>query len=85
MSEQKIDVGFDLALAEYEPEMWTCRKDYIYAAIHAIGNGLEYTNMCLIEHDAALGRTTSKNKTWAEKMEADIRQMTETLEWLRNI
>jgi len=64
----------------YEPEMWTVRKDYIYAAIAAIKNGIEYAQMCLAEHDSALGRTTIKNRNWAETMEKDIRQMKQALD-----
>jgi len=67
----------------YEPEMLTVRKDYIYAAIHAIKNGIEYAQMCLNEHDTALGRTTLKNRNWAETMERDIRQMKQSLDYFQ--
>ena len=67
----------------YLPEIWRVEKDVIYAAIPAVESGLEYARECLAQHDAALGRTTLKNKTWAEKMEADIRHMERTLELLR--
>ena len=63
------------AFTGYIPEVWEVKKDAIYAAIHAIESGLEYARQCLTEHDAALGRTTHKNRTWAETIEGDIRQM----------
>ena len=67
----------------YLPEIWRVEKDVIYAAIPAVENGLEYARECLAQHDAALGRTTLKNKAWAETMEKDIRHMERTLELLR--
>jgi hypothetical protein len=67
----------------YQPELWTVKKDDIYAAIHAVQNGLEYARECLSTHETNLGRTTLKNKTWAERMEGDIRHMERTLAALR--
>lgn len=67
----------------YQPELWTVKKDDIYAAIHAVQNGLEYARECLSAHDSNLGRTTLKNRTWAERMEEDIRHMESTLNALR--
>lgn len=49
----------------------------------AIYSGREYAQMCLTEHDATLGRTTIKNRVWAENMERDIRQMDHALERLK--
>ena len=71
------------ALDGYIPEVWRVEKDVIYAAIPAVESGLEYARECLITHDSALGRTTYKNKTWAETMERDIRHMERTLAMLR--
>lgn len=67
----------------YQPEIWPVEKDTIYAAIPAVESGLEYARECLATHESALGRTTLKNKTWAETMEKDIRHMERTLEMLR--
>ena len=47
-------------------------------------SGLEYARECLTAHDSALGRTTHKNKTWAETMDGDIRHMKRTLAMLRS-
>ena len=63
------------AFTGYVPEVWSVKKDAIYAAIHAIESGLEYARQSLTDHDAALARTTHKNRTWAETIEGDIRQM----------
>ena len=67
----------------YQPEIWRVEKDTIYAAIPAVESGLEYARECLAHHESALGRTTLKNKTWAETMEKHIRHMERTLEMLR--
>ena len=67
----------------YVPEIWRVEKDTIYAAIPAVESGLEYARECLATHEISLGRTTLKNKTWAETMEKDIRHMKRTLEMLR--
>lgn len=70
-------------LKQYQREMWTVPKDDIYAAIRAIGSGLDYARECLSTHDTNLGRTTHKNKRYAEMIEFDIRQMETTLEVLK--
>lgn len=35
-------------------------------------SGFEHTSGALIEHEASLGRTTLKNRRWAEVLEVDI-------------
>jgi len=70
-------------LQEYQPELWTIRKDDIYAAIYAVENGLEYARECLMTHESNLGRTTLKNKLRAERMEDDMRHMERLLANLR--
>ena len=74
-----------MTATEYIPENWLVKKDTIYAAITAIEDGLEYARECLAQHEAALGRTTLKNKTWAETMEKDIRHMERTLLMLMEV
>lgn len=69
--------------SSYVAEVWGVEKDVIYAAIRAVDSGLEYARECLATHEVSLGRTTLKNKTWAETMEKDIRHMARTLEILR--
>jgi hypothetical protein len=59
----------------YQPEIWAVKKDDIYAAITAIESGICYAQECLATHDQSLGRTTRKNKSSAERMESDLRQM----------
>lgn len=76
-----VDAGS--GFQEYQPEIWAVKKDDIYAAIHAVQNGLEYARECLTMHDTNLGRTTYKNKSWAEQMEEDIQHMERTLAALR--
>ena len=74
-----------MELLGYEPEVWHVRKDYIYAAITSIQDGLSYASECLRDHDERLGRTTRANKLGAEIMEKDIEQMTLSLKWLRSL
>jgi len=69
----------------YIPETWTVPKDTIYASIDSIKNGLEYARECLSQHDISLGRTTYKNRTWAETIEGDIVQMEKTLKDLQSL
>jgi hypothetical protein len=68
---------------DYQPEIWHVEKDTIYAATNAVESGLEYARECLAQHEMILGRTTLKNKTWAETMEKDIRHMERTLQTLQ--
>ena len=63
---------------QYTPEIWPVEKDVIYAASKAVSDGLYYAKEALLLHDASLGRTTRKNKAWAETMEAEIRHMQRT-------
>jgi len=70
-------------MQDYQPEIWSVKKDVIYASIPAVEAGLEYARELLSAHDSALGRTTRKNKCWAETIEQDIRHMERTLEMLR--
>jgi hypothetical protein len=74
----------DKIFIEYQPEIWKVEKDTIYAAISAVEAGLEYAKECLAIHDTGLGRTTLKNKNWAETIEKDIRELTKTLAMLKN-
>jgi hypothetical protein len=67
----------------YQLEIWQVEKNVIYASIPAVEAGLEYAKELLAAHDRDLGRTTLKNKTWAETIEDGIRHMTRTLEMLR--
>jgi hypothetical protein len=61
----------------------TVDKDTFYAITSALINGIGYARDCLCAHDLSLGRTTHKNKTYAELMEADIRHMEATLTTLK--
>ena len=70
---------------DYQPEMITLRRDYIDSAILRIEDGLEYARECSTTHEIDLGRTTLKNRLWAERMEDDIRKMEELLVVLKNL
>lgn len=68
----------------YTPEVWSVRKDTIYAAITALDLGLKYVRGSLEDHDHNFGRITVGHKRWAETMEAHIRQMEDALNALRS-
>lgn len=56
----------------YEPETIAIPILELQNIIDALEAGLEHTQTVLTEHDASLGRTTRKNKSWAEHLEKDI-------------
>lgn len=64
---------------KYRPTYWSVDKSIICSAIAVIKSGLDYAESALVEHDSALGRTTRKNRTWAETIEGDIREMKKVL------
>ena len=69
---------------EYQPEMMAFERDFVLCDLKfAIEAGMEYAQECLTRHDQELGRTTKKNKTWAETMEKDIAQMKQSLEKIK--
>jgi len=67
----------------FQPEKWPVDKNLLRSCLDAIESGLEHTNYVLIEHDSSLGRTTRKNKSWAETLENDIRLMKTCIERLK--
>ncbi len=67
----------------FQPEKWQVDKNTLRSTIDALRSGLEHTNAALIEHDANLGRTTRKNKSWAETLESDIRLIEDCIKKLK--
>jgi len=53
----------------------TITHEDLVSAKKAIDNGIEYLRMCLADHEQKLGRSTLKNKVWAEQMESDLDEM----------
>jgi len=68
--------------AYFGDESWSFLTSTIQAARDAIQIGTEYAQELLIEHDAALGRTTRTNKATAERLEAEIKIMKATIKKL---
>jgi hypothetical protein len=64
----------------YTPELWTIRKDYIYAAQAALVNAIEYIKECQATHEANLGETTLKNRLWANRMRDDLLKAEQALD-----
>ncbi len=70
-------------IQEYQPELWTVKKDDIYGAIDALEAGLEHARENLTKHEAEHGRTTRKNEMWAKTLERDIDGMVRMIDRLR--
>lgn len=70
----------DCISKHYEPELWTIRKDYIYAAQAALVNAIEYIKECQVTHEANLGETTLKNRMWANRMRDDLLKTEQALD-----
>lgn len=67
------------------PEMWTIKKDLVDKIIPCLEAGLENTQSALAEHDASLGRTTTKNRMWAETLEKQIQDMKDCIKELKSL
>ncbi len=65
------------------PELWRVDKMVLRNCLDALQSGLEYANECLLTHDTNLGRTTLKNKSWAETIESDIRLIEKSIKELK--
>ena len=62
-------------VAELRKEFCSVDKEIIRRAWSGICFAIETTKSCLVDHDVSLGRTTRKNKQWAETLEGDIRAL----------
>ena len=51
----------------------------------ALDTGEQYARDALTEHDSSLGRTTLKNKRWAESIETDIGKLADLSVILENL
>lgn len=54
---------------------WNISEELLLRTRLALENGLENTREALATHDSNLGRTTYKNKWWAEELERQKEQM----------
>lgn len=64
-------------------EAVTLDKATVDLAIEAIDAGIEFAHDLLTKHDIELGRTTWKNRRWAETIENDIIKMHAALKGLK--
>jgi hypothetical protein len=62
----------NLTLTEMPPEYIELEKFSLLRIADALKIGLENTEQILTEHEANLGRTTRKNRTYAEQLEQEI-------------
>ena len=77
------------ASTEMQPTFVSVDQEVLRAAEHALDVSQEHVRSVLVDHDANLGRTTIKNKMWAEQIESHIRlidaaraSVREALGWL---
>lgn len=68
---------------QFQPEKWAVDKNTLRNTIDALQTGLDHTRSTLTEHDSSLGRTTRKNKSWAETIESDIRAIEKSIKDLK--
>lgn len=72
-----------IPISYFQPEKWAVDKNTLRNIIDALQAGLEHTRSTLAEHDSSLGRTTRKNKSWAETIESDIRAIEKSIKDLK--
>lgn len=70
---------------EYIPEIWQIKKDLVYKLIPCLEAGLENTQASLEDHIITLGRTTTKNKMWAETLEQEIKDTKDCIKQLKMV
>lgn len=70
-------------MQEYKAETVEIPIPELENALDALQAGLEHTQLALTEHDASLGRTTRRNKFWAQTLEADIAAMEKSIKCLK--
>lgn len=68
---------------QYQPKYRTIEENLLKNTVDGLTSGLEYAEMALLDHDTKLGRTTRKNKMWAEQMEKDIFQIKLTIKTIK--
>lgn len=66
-------------------ELWYIDRTLVENTIFCLESGLEKTQSALIEHDVALGRTTTKNRMWAETLEQEIKDTKECIRQLKTL
>jgi len=67
-----------------EPIVIGATKDRWEEILEALESGLEYSRDCLATHDSTLGRTIRRNRVAAERLEQDIAQIIEQMEYVKN-
>lgn len=80
-----FNLPLGIPIQEMKPDLWKIDKFIVYNLIDSLEAGLENTQDLLIEHDSNLGRTTTKNKSWAETLEKQIRGMEDCLKKLSEL
>ena len=68
----------------YEPLMIQIPEQDLRNILDCLESGLESTQELLIQHDRNLGRTTKKNKMFAEMMESEIERTKTVIKQLKS-
>ena len=66
-------------------ELWYIDRTLVENTISCLQSGLENTQSTLVEHDRVLGRTTTKNRMWAETLEQEIKDTKECIRQLKTL
>ena len=69
---------------EYKPKCRTIEENLLKNTVDGLTSGLEYAEMALQDHEIKLGRTTRKNKMWAEQIERDIDFLQKTIKNIKD-
>jgi hypothetical protein len=72
-------------LLDYEPATIQVDEYFLLDCKESLEIGLEFTQEALVEHDASLGRTTFKNKSWAETMEKSMEKTKSCIERIQGL
>lgn len=75
----------ELELLGHQAEHWRIEKFTLLNVLDSLAAGLDHAQTALAEHDVNYGRTTRKNKPWAETLESDIRNIKKSIKDLKTI
>lgn len=70
---------------EYEPVSIAIDQHLLANIYENLQDGVEYMHNALTEHDSTLGRSTKKNRSWAETIEVDLVKAKQSISRLKSI
>jgi hypothetical protein len=72
-SNEPISLG-GIVMVELQPTFFSINEEVLRRALAVAEDAREFAQELLARHDEELGRTTKKNKIWAEQLEKSIAQ-----------